>query len=51
MPAKMTRSVPSAAVRAARLLAAIHTSRGSCGKAGKAQGFHAPSGVILGNPE
>jgi hypothetical protein len=39
MPAKMTRSVPRPPFGLPDVPAAIHTSRGSCGKARKAQGF------------
>jgi hypothetical protein len=48
MPGKMARSDPRPSFGLPELLVAIHTSRQSCCKGGKARIFHASSGVIRG---
>ena len=50
MLAKMARSAPRSPFGVPDVPAAIHASRGSCGKAEKSARIHAPSGVIWGIP-
>ena len=50
MPAKMARSAPRPPFGLPDVPAAIHTSRGSCGKARKAQGFMPLRESIWGIP-
>ena len=51
MPAKMARSAPSAAVRGARITAAVRAARRSCQNAATAQKIHPGLGFIWGIPD
>ena len=50
MSEKMARSAPQPAFGLPEVLVAVHTSRLSCRKAGKAQNIRASLGVIWRNP-